>query len=266
MSIATEVQRIQTAKADIKTAIKTAGVVIDDSETIGAYASKVGEVYNKGYEKGKAEGGGLPKQFEWVYCATSPSINFDFIREEEVEFTLPVATSLSIPSLTTINDVLKHITFNFERPVTNLAGAFFSIIPTGSVGVTVLERITINADTSQCTDFSSFVRSMNSLFTTIDGTPFDFSSATKIGIFCNRCSRLAYLRVVPKTIKVSANFSGSTSWSDESLDSIFEGLADLTGSETQTLTMNTKLQATIEANQTWLAKITGRNWTLAFAA
>ena len=58
MSITTELQRISQAKANLKTTIEAREVTIDDSATIDTYASKVDEVYTKGYEKGKSEGGG----------------------------------------------------------------------------------------------------------------------------------------------------------------------------------------------------------------
>lgn len=59
MSITTELQRISQAKADIKTAIEGyTNVPIDEEATLDTYSSMVDEVYTKGYEKGKSEGGG----------------------------------------------------------------------------------------------------------------------------------------------------------------------------------------------------------------
>ena len=58
MSILTEVQRLSQAKADLKASIEAKGVTVDETATLDTYASKVDEVYSKGYEAGKAEGGG----------------------------------------------------------------------------------------------------------------------------------------------------------------------------------------------------------------
>lgn len=58
MSIATEIQRLQQAKTDLKNRISSYDVEIADTETIDVYAPKVDDVYNKGYEAGKADGGG----------------------------------------------------------------------------------------------------------------------------------------------------------------------------------------------------------------
>ena len=63
MSIASEVKRIQVAKADIKTAIENKGVVVGDGN-IDTYAEKIGEIsvgsggddrYDEGYEAGKQD-------------------------------------------------------------------------------------------------------------------------------------------------------------------------------------------------------------------
>lgn len=56
MSISTEIIRIQTAKADIKSSIEGNGVVVGDGK-IDTYAEKIGEAvqcgYNNGFEAGK---------------------------------------------------------------------------------------------------------------------------------------------------------------------------------------------------------------------
>ena len=57
MSIATEIERLQTAKADIKSAIENKGVTVGDG-TIDTYAEKIGEIevggdYEQGFEDGK---------------------------------------------------------------------------------------------------------------------------------------------------------------------------------------------------------------------
>lgn len=44
MSIASEIERLQTAKADLKTAIESKGVEVSDTDTIDTYASKVDEI------------------------------------------------------------------------------------------------------------------------------------------------------------------------------------------------------------------------------
>ncbi len=73
MSIVNELQRIQQAKTDLKTAIEAKGVTVADTETIDVYAPKVDDVYNKGYEAGKADGGGGDSWYDtfWDACQTA---------------------------------------------------------------------------------------------------------------------------------------------------------------------------------------------------
>lgn len=48
MSVATEITRLQTAKADIKNAIEKKGVTIQETELLNEYPSKIDEVYEAG--------------------------------------------------------------------------------------------------------------------------------------------------------------------------------------------------------------------------
>lgn len=68
MSIATELQRITQAKTDLRTIIESKEVAIEETATIDTYASKVDEVYSKGFEKGKAEGGDSYYDTFWDSC------------------------------------------------------------------------------------------------------------------------------------------------------------------------------------------------------
>ena len=68
---------------------------------------------------------------------------------------------------------------------------------------------------------------------------------------------------VPNTISVSLDFSSSPNLSTESVDSIIDGLADLTGGTAQTLTVYPNIKVMIEHDPERLAKVTGKNWNLA---
>lgn len=66
------------------------------------------------------------------------------------------------------------------------------------------------------------------------------------------------IEFVPNTIKKSIRFT-SYQFTDASIESIINGLADLTGSTTQTLTLN-RIGAKLTEEQR--ARITAKNWTL----
>lgn len=75
-------------------------------------------------------------------------------------------------------------------------------------------------------------------------------------------SALETIRFVPGTIKASVVFSYSSALTDESIQSIVDGLADLTGGTAQTLT----LHATVGAKLTDAQKtaISAKNWTVTY--
>lgn len=70
---------------------------------------------------------------------------------------------------------------------------------------------------------------------------------------------LIEVRIVPETIKVNCNFGVSHSLSDESVQSIIDGLA--TVETAQTLKFMSHIKAKLTEEQ--IATITNKNWTLA---
>lgn len=90
----------------------------------------------------------------------------------------------------------------------------------------------------------------------IDGTNCSFEDGT-----FSYCNNLKNVRFVPLSIKSNTSFMHSASLSDESIQSIIEGLADLTGQATKTLTLHADVKAKLTEEQ--IATITSKNWTLA---
>lgn len=248
MSIATEIQRLQTAKADLKTAIEAKGVTIDENATIDTYASKVGEI--------QSGGGGVPDDMKWANHTETVTIRDLNWGTETTVLNFPNVKSQNF-GLTVRNTTVKHLIINYGVPLTTLDRGFYW----GSDGG-VLEHLTLNGDLSQVTSYRQMF-STNPNLRILDGTPLDFSSSTNNGAIFGTSSLLEYLRIVPYSIKVSANFSGCRDLTDDSVQSIIDGLADLTGTTAQTLTVRAQVKSRIEANSVWLASITGKNWTLA---
>lgn len=229
-----------------------------------------GEEYQNGYDKGYIEGekasyqngyeaglSVLPPDMEWAkYTETVTIRDLNVFGKETVELTFPNVKTQNL-TLTVHNDTVKHLIINHGIPLTTLDRGFYWGLSSG-----VLEHLTINADTSQCVSLRQLVNYAYHL-TTIDGTPLDFSSSTNNAGVLIGCIALTYIRVAPASIKVSASFSGAPKLDNESIQSIIDGLADLTGSTAQTVTVHADIKARIEANPVWLATITGKNWTLA---
>lgn len=90
----------------------------------------------------------------------------------------------------------------------------------------------------------------------------DISNATNVNSMFNYCEGLQKISFVQGCIKLSLNFAQSNKLDDASIQSIIDGLADLTGKTAQTLT----LHATVGGKLTQAQKdaASAKNWTLAY--
>lgn len=257
MSIITEVQRIQTAKADLKTTMKSKGVTIDETAKIDVYASKIEIVYNTGYEQGKSEGDGTGVR-PTNYASAIKFTTDEWAESDNVVIDMPNLKDMaSMFGYITFNKI-KALTIRSETPITTCGSAFQG--SSGSSG-DMLERLILYVDFSQCTTFSNTFMTRPNL-TSIEGNPIDFSSATSIGNGTfGYLGKLQSLRVVPGSIHASIRFVNSPSLDDATIQNIIDGLADLTGGTAQTLTFATQVKAKLTDAQK--ATITGKNWTLA---
>lgn len=92
-------------------------------------------------------------------------------------------------------------------------------------------------------------------------TELDCTSASSVSSMFVRCYKLREVRFTPKSILLSISFIDSSLLSAESIQSIIDGLADLTGGTAQTLTFHADVKAKLTEEQ--LTSITSKNWTLA---
>ena len=90
----------------------------------------------------------------------------------------------------------------------------------------------------------------------------DISSATKVTSMFGNCSGLVRVSFVPACIKLSISFAQSSKLDDASIQSIIDGLADLTGAIAQTLTLHATVGAKLTDAQK--ATATAKNWTLVY--
>lgn len=263
MSIATEIQRLQTAKADIKTAIENKGVTVGDG-TIDTYAEKIDEIevggdYDQGYEDGKNS---APQLERYATSLKLPSLNV----LGAAEATLNLDNSTSLNSFCYVggqdnpnrNTTVEHITVNCTK---ELDGIEYFIAADNYNYDTTLKRITLNADTSKATYCYGAFYNLRAL-EIIDGAPINLSSATNMGGFFHVAQSLIEVRFVEKSIPLSLNTSRSPCLSADTIQSIIDGLADLTDSTTQTLTFHADVGANLTDEQK--ATITAKNWTLAY--
>ena len=200
----------------------------------------------EGYQQGRAEDG-------TQYATQVIFENGSLFDKPEMELTVGDKTAFQFKGE---NTIVKHLTINGNRPTVSWNSA---LRVTGD-NDTTMERLTLNIDLSKVTDFSYLLRGRRHL-KVIDGQPIDFSSATSIGTyFVYVCNSLEEIRVVPGSIHVSLGFGTSAKLSDASVQSIIDGLADLTGQTTQTLDLHVSNQQKLTNEQ--IATITQKNWSV----
>lgn len=129
--------------------------------------------------------------------------------------------------------------------VTNMNGMFY--------GCTSLEEVGI--DTSSVTNGNYLFYHCTSLKTV---KTLDFSNVASLSGQFYRCLNLESIEFVPESIRLSVSMSDCSKLNAESVASIFAGLADLTDSETQTLTLHKNVQITQAQADAAVAK----NWNV----
>lgn len=247
MSILAEIERIQQTKADLKTAIINKGVDVSDTDTLDTFASKVESISDSG----------IPANMEWANHTTKVMIKDDSWAEEETVMYVPNLTSLAESFKELIFRKVKVLTVKSDVPIENTNFAFLGV---NSSDYGTLETVIFDCDFSQCKYFSQtfqFRRSLKS----IEGNPIDFSSATAISNTFNYATNIENFRVVAKTIKVNMSLSFCSKLNDETIQSIVDGLADLSNSDALALTLNASTIAKL--TETQLQQIADKNWNVA---
>ena len=181
--------------------------------------------------------------------------DFDIFDTEEVVLNLDNATSLYVLFQNAPNTKVKSITVNCKNKVSDTRYAFGS-----NTEDTVLETIILNVDMSNVTR-SDYMFQRKKALKEILGNPLNLSSVTNNTGMFTTCNNLQEVRFVAETIKLSISFAQSPLLSDESIQSIIDGLADMTGQNAQTLTLQGQVKAKLTEEQ--IATITSKNWTLA---
>lgn len=220
-------------------------------------------VYDAGYQKGKSEGGGE----DYLRLVSSFNIKgLGVFDTEEVVLNLDKLTSFDrciyvdwgtegYP-----NTKVRRLTLNCKLPIINARQAFFHPNVSSGTPDTKVERITLNADFSKCINMLNLISNFSAL-TVIDGTPLDFSSSTNNGNILDNCTNVEEIRIVPNSIKVNTSVVSAKNLSSESVQSLIDALADLTGQTTQTITFHADVKNELSEEQR--AIITSKNWTLA---
>ena len=252
MSVATEIQRLQSAKTNIKTAIENKGVTVGDG-TIDTYAEKIGEIssgdYDQGYEDGKNS---VVNPFEYAVELTETFKNAVFPNEYELTLVLPNIAFLenSFQGAQGIKKVT--IKGNTNGNPVSFYGAFRNCKT-----IETLDLTEFNAKISSIYMLCYYSLAIYEILGELD-----LSECTSATYALHGCTNLVTFTPKANTIKFSISFSNSSKLSDLSIQSIIDGLVDLTGGTAQTLTLHANVGAKLSDEQK--ATITAKNWTLVY--
>ena len=251
-------------------AAKTAEITQLEAEVGEAFDRGYAEGDTEGYEKGKTDG--VAEGIEQGYADARQftngvtAITFDNLNLlgcKEFEIHLPLITSYYLMFRCVggvANKTVEHITIS-GGSAKNIG--FFLDSPFAHYEST-LKRVTLNFDTSGCTNFqNSFACRMG--LEVIDGQPLNCSSAktgTPFSLTFNYCYALKEIRFVPNTIYLGIDFVHSNLLSAESIQSIIDGLADLTGATGKNIRFHKDVGPKLTDVQK--ATITAKNWTLVY--
>lgn len=242
MSIADEITRLQTAKSDLKTAIEEKGVEVGDG-TIDTYAQKVSEISSGGLENN-------PLEYANILHEAYKGVIFP----DGYELTL------NVPNVNDFVDIFRA-TKGIKKVVLKSENA------ENSVAFNYMFYQSANLETVDLTEFKPKLSGKMELCFTY--TPireilgeFDVSEVTSAHLTFNHCKNLVTVTPKANTINVPISFAQSPNLSDLSIQSIINGLADLTGGDTQTVTFHATVGAKLTNEQK--ATITAKNWELAY--
>lgn len=177
-----------------------------------------------------------------------------------------VLNLLNATSLTSMFDnkpfMFEKLTVNISEKCTTFQNAFRgSSVPNPLQHN--LKIIEINGTTRNVITFLGAFRGRNETEEIIG--ELDFSSCSVFIYAFDDCKALKEIRIAKNTLKITVSFANSPDLSDLSIQSIIDGLADLTGGTAQVLTVHKDVRAKIESNPEQLATIIEKNWTLASA-
>ena len=245
------------ATADLITQLKQD---FDDVYAAGKAAGGGSGDYDQGYEDGKNSVAQIER-----YLGSGSFVGLGIFQNKEVELYFDLMSSFQslfyCQNELYKNTTLEHLTINALKSIVNMGQVLRCFNTTADK---VLKRLTLNFSTQKAT---SFYRSFDycQALETIDGEPLDFSSAKnadEISYMFNQCVALTNIRVVANSIKFNISFSHSSKLSTDTIQSIIDGLADLTDGTAQTLTLHATVGGKLTDEQK--ATITAKNWTLVY--
>lgn len=148
----------------------------------------------------------------------------------------------------TYNNGVKKVILNMPNESQYMASTFAQ--------AKILEEIVLNFSTKNIKDYSQAFGGCNKLKKIVG--VLDFSSATTIQYTFDNCTNLGEVTFAPNTLSISLSLASSSKLTNESKESIFNGLAQLEEGVTKTLT----LHKNVNILQSQVDGANAKGWTI----
>lgn len=132
----------------------------------------------------------------------------------------------------------------------------------GTVNLSDFARYCASVETIDLTEYNRKISNLSSAFASCSKLKsilgaLDLSSCTNVSGFVY-CGSLEKVEFVPNTIKPSISFSSCGNLTTETIESIIDGLVDLTGQTAQTVSWHSKVLEKLTLDQ--CLRISNKNW------
>ena len=269
MSIQTQIDRISESVSAALIALREKGVTVPDGTKVDGLAALISAIESGG------GGAAISEADQWLidFWHQRTSFAYAFYRTDIENIPL-IDTSkgtdfsymfYGCSSLTTIPQINVSNGTNFSYmfldcsslttiPQINVSnGANFSYMFRNCSSLTTIPQLNV----SNGTNFSYMFYGCSSL-TTIP--QINVSNGTNFRYMFQTCSSLTTISFVEGCIKQDISFSNSGLLSDESIQSIIDGLADLTGGTSCKITFHSGISGKLTDEQK--QRIIDKNWTI----
>ena len=225
------------------------------AEKLQTVAENVSKVYNAGYEKGKSEGGDNPLNyatFESGYIFYKAV----FPENYELDFNITGNTgSISTMRWFAQSNVYK-VKIGIDRNYKAIAANYMFQNCANLVSVKI-------KNDSLCLNNCTYLFDGCTALESIDGV-IDISQCGGTNSMFNKCYALKEVRFVSQSINANILFDSCADLSVDSINSIINGLADMTGKTSCTLFVHGNVFSRMTVEQKTI--IASKNWTLSAVA
>lgn len=219
--------------------------------TISEKLALIAENQQKVYEAGKAAGG-----TDNLYYANKLNSAFSgAIFPEDYEFVQRFKNVTDSAYMFNLANNLKSIKISLETaPESISCSNMFAFNLVNTPTLEMIDLTELNTKPSNSLNMFRYQRVLKRILGELD-----LSATSSVANMFQNCEALVDVEFTSQTIKISISFAWSSNLSDASIQSIIDGLVDLTGSTTQTISWHSTVLDKLTTEQ--YDQIIAKNWS-----